>query len=645
MTKRILSIILTLSLLIGAVQISFAAEAKASHTEAAYGTPVIDGVIDDLWDKTNHNIIGIKKSSDEDFYRGWFKLMWDEEHLYALAKIYADEFNNSDPSPWNNDSFELFVDEAYNKSTTYKEDDYQLRADFEGNKSQVNYGEEGFDAAGKTYDGYYVVEMSVKLKTIAPEAGTKMGVDIQVNVSKDTYLDYMGYVWSESSRHGAAYKDTSLFGAVTLKQTVGLREFSEPEYVSRTTLYQYNQKNFAENKKVKQNNVIATFDGAEFKADVIHLDDYPCIEIGSLAKIIGAKLVGGDTLVKDKVTIKYTAGDRLAHYTHSDYPNRADYMTTYYEEESDLTSGKGSNTLTKVTEKLLPGEDKSKELSADYKNDGTDGENDGYILEVAPFKDGGKLYVPLYSIKPTLNYYMEYYRFNDPPEIVIETGTNYPAESTFKTFYAKDFGAVGDGVTDDTAAILKGFGKALAYEGPSKFVLEKGKTYRVSERTDTKHFFTIFRKENFVLEGNGSTIVLDSSVNGSVLVRESTNVKIRDITFIRDANTSTHGIIEEINVEEKAFILRFPENVELPPPTDWQSALQPATTYLYEFGQVWDLENHHPKYIQLDHFRPKTVEHLGDRRVKVTFFNPNDDQMKAVEVGDGFVFNIRTENY
>ena len=123
MIKRFLSVILALMLTMSVIPTVFAADespAVAESTEMAYGTPVIDGEIDNVWSSTNYNIIDIVRETEEDFYRGWFKLMWDEENMYVLAKIYGEEFSNQNESAWENDSLEVFVDELYNKSTKFQ---------------------------------------------------------------------------------------------------------------------------------------------------------------------------------------------------------------------------------------------------------------------------------------------------------------------------------------------------------------------------------------------------------------------------------------------------------------------------------------------------------------------------------------------
>lgn len=79
----------------------------------------IDGVmVEEAWSRTQwrsmpHVILG-EKPSIEDF-SGKFKLLWDEDYLYVLAKIKDDKLFDRFPNPleryWDDDCLEVFIDE------------------------------------------------------------------------------------------------------------------------------------------------------------------------------------------------------------------------------------------------------------------------------------------------------------------------------------------------------------------------------------------------------------------------------------------------------------------------------------------------------------------------------------------------------
>lgn len=70
-----------------------------------------------------------------------------------------------------------------------------------------------------------------------------------------------------------------------------------------------------------------------------------------------------------------------------------------------------------------------------------------------------------------------------------------------------DFGAVGDGATDDSSSI-----QAAVDAGTGEVVLQAGKVYRISTAIEIEN------ASNFALVGNGSTIKFDDSVGSSVAV-------------------------------------------------------------------------------------------------------------------------------
>ena len=111
MIKKLSLFALVFVIMVTSIPATFAADAVAAKAEAAYGTPVIDGEIDKSWNNTNYNLINLVKSTDTDtFYKGWFKLLWDEANMYVLAKVYSEYFVDNNDNPWDNDSFEVFID-------------------------------------------------------------------------------------------------------------------------------------------------------------------------------------------------------------------------------------------------------------------------------------------------------------------------------------------------------------------------------------------------------------------------------------------------------------------------------------------------------------------------------------------------------
>ncbi|SDM26734.1 glycosyl hydrolase family 28-related protein [Siphonobacter aquaeclarae] len=84
----------------------------------------------------------------------------------------------------------------------------------------------------------------------------------------------------------------------------------------------------------------------------------------------------------------------------------------------------------------------------------------------------------------------------------------------------QDFGAVGDGVTDDTQAIQRAIDACGASKIPLLF--QAGKTYRIGQ---------IAPVSNTYMDLNGSTLVLKDNINAPVINRQSTPPAYENVTI------------------------------------------------------------------------------------------------------------------
>lgn len=81
------------------------------------GTPVIDGKIDDVWGRAQTQPVA-KFCLGSGGATGTVRLLWDSEHLYALAEVIDQTPDSSSSESWNRDNLELFVSQS-NMHTTY----------------------------------------------------------------------------------------------------------------------------------------------------------------------------------------------------------------------------------------------------------------------------------------------------------------------------------------------------------------------------------------------------------------------------------------------------------------------------------------------------------------------------------------------
>lgn len=177
--KKSLFIVTALGICFAAQQGAFAAD--SADAEAVYGTPVVDGTLDDVWSQAQEYRTEVMIEDENGAYCD-FRLLWDENHVYVFAKVYDDLISTSSSEAHMQDSIEFFLDENNSKKEYYERDDAQYRISCENNMS---YGEgadrNGFSAVSVYTDYGYNVEAAIPIKTIVGKTGALMGFEIQVN--------------------------------------------------------------------------------------------------------------------------------------------------------------------------------------------------------------------------------------------------------------------------------------------------------------------------------------------------------------------------------------------------------------------------------------------------------------------------------
>lgn len=150
--------------------------------QAAHGTPLIDGSIDQAWQAATVFETG-QPAQGEKAATANFRVLWDEKNLYVLFEVSDAERDDGSANAYEQDSVEVFVDQNNHKSEGYESDDGQYRVNF---KNLVSFNgnakaQEGFQSAAGPLAGGYLIEMAIPFTEIAPVAGTVIGFDAQVN--------------------------------------------------------------------------------------------------------------------------------------------------------------------------------------------------------------------------------------------------------------------------------------------------------------------------------------------------------------------------------------------------------------------------------------------------------------------------------
>ncbi len=197
-----------------------------NYETALFGTPVIDGTIDEVWNKTSALPIQRYQTAWHGA-NGIAKALWDEENLYVLFQVSDSSLDQSNPEAYEQDSVEVFLDENNEKTSFYEKDDGQYRVNFE-NETTFNPEsiEDGFASATHVSGNGYIVEMKIPFKTVTPENNMQIGFDVQINDAQAGSRQSIA-TWNDTT--GVGYQDPSVFGILTLEGLAETPDDKDPE--------------------------------------------------------------------------------------------------------------------------------------------------------------------------------------------------------------------------------------------------------------------------------------------------------------------------------------------------------------------------------------------------------------------------------
>lgn len=195
--------------------------AQVNQATAVYGTPVIDGTIDSVWNKAPKMRIN-KYQMAWQGASGIARALWDSENLYVLVQVSDNQLDKGNSEVHQHDSVEVFLDENNAKTSSYQEDDGQYRVNFD---NETSFGGStnatGFESATSISGTNYTVELKIPFKSITPSKRTKLGFDVQINDASNGSRQSVA-AWNDTT--GTGYIDPSVFGVLNLANTVTIDE-------------------------------------------------------------------------------------------------------------------------------------------------------------------------------------------------------------------------------------------------------------------------------------------------------------------------------------------------------------------------------------------------------------------------------------
>jgi len=180
---------------------------------AAYGSPTIDGEIDEIWNEAP--VLPIDRFQDaHNVSTGEARVLWDDKNLYVKVDVNDTELDKTASDAHEQDSVEVFIDEQNTKAASFGEGHGQYRVNFD-NEQSFNPADisEGFESVTVVNGTKYTVLMKIPFKTTDVENGHTIGFDVQINDAANGSRTGVA-IWNDQT--GMGWSDPSVFGNLKL---------------------------------------------------------------------------------------------------------------------------------------------------------------------------------------------------------------------------------------------------------------------------------------------------------------------------------------------------------------------------------------------------------------------------------------------
>ncbi|VGO13001.1 hypothetical protein PDESU_01555 [Pontiella desulfatans] len=175
-----------------------------------------------------------------------------------------------------------------------------------------------------------------------------------------------------------------------------------------------------------------------------------------------------------------------------------------------------------------------------------------------------------------------------------------------------DFGAVGDGKTDDIAALVKAL-DALGNAGPGATLhFEAGKVYKLGVRDDSVYQIDLQELKHVTVDGHGSMILVDPK-QAYIRIRRCEGVTVKNLLLENDPLSYTQGEIMATNPEEGWFDIKLMDGYCEFPTDEELATVRP----FWPWGAVLDPQERRIRPGMVDHVFTERFEKTGDRTVRL----------------------------
>ena len=208
-------------------------------------------------------------------------------------------------------------------------------------------------------------------------------------------------------------------------------------------------------------------------------------------------------------------------------------------------------------------------------------------------------------------------------------------QETSKILYSKDFGVVGDGITNDGPAIRKAIAAAVEAAPGVRLVFEPGLTCRMNAWTGNSQI-SLSETSDISIEGNGSRLLLHPE-NGAFSLTKCRKVTVKGFIINYDPLPFTQGTIRAVDAVNGTFDLGIQDNYPLPPSPD---IVEQYSSRGWNWGSVMDPVERHRRWDVSDHYFMESVKPLEERIYRIKVTDTYIEKLAPVVPGDRFVFSF-----
>ncbi len=226
----------------------------------------------------------------------------------------------------------------------------------------------------------------------------------------------------------------------------------------------------------------------------------------------------------------------------------------------------------------------------------------------------------------------------------VEPAAKAPQGQIFKV---ADFGATGDGVTDDGPAIRRAVAAAIA-AGPGARVVFEDKAYRLDHKPSSPYHINLEDVADIHLEGNGA-LLINNPRNSIMNLTRCSGVTVTGFQFDVEPLPFTQGTVVAADPDGKWFDMEVHPGYRCPV-EEFELHGDEITPIEETWGMFLDPVERHRKRGVMDHIRMQEVRRSpqeGAVRVCVnTQRSPTVvDAVKALESGDRYVLPFSYEHF